>query len=926
MDDVFDPDEFLAVDDTAANTNAADDDADIDGGDDGDFLHSHARRRRRIHSSPPSSSASLLSFALRHDRLFLVSYKWWKDASEECLGSESVIKGVRYAAAAATDGDENDRESDADDEIVLNLHKEVNDIGNGDDKGEGFSGREYALITESMWFKALKWHSDYCTRIKDMGCSLAAEDDEEQDVFSIQIRLCVMQQNDSLVVKISLMDNPVQLYRQAYEIFDVQSYMVCIWDFSGQMTKFFERDSKVFPYGGPGQASEEALLELQVYGLPSFAKDAEVKITEFSMQERSNSEGSCSSWPSKMNGTVVNQSSSSSLLSLQSCTQGYGKTGVLGLTGLVNLGNTCFMNSAIQCLAHTPKLVDYFLGDFKKDINYENPLGMNGELALSFGALLRKLWAPGGMPVAPRLFKSTLENFAPQFCGYNQHDSQELLAFLLDGLHEDLNRVKHKPYIQHGDTEDRPVEKVADEHWQIHLARNDSIIVDLFHGQFRSKLVCPICKRVSVTFDPFMYLSLPLPSTTMRTMTVTLLSTDGSVLPSSLTVTVPKYGTCKDLIQALSTAVSLRDGETLFVAEVYYHCIIRSLENPSDSLALIRDEDCLVAYRLPKESESGLLVVFMHQRCERQFGFRIGIPRWSLFGTPLVARISSVSDGTQIHDAYIKLLQPLLNMVEDDYDDIEKSDNEFTKMGSGSLSNSDNSCSSDDEMGADFYVPSDFQFHISDERGLSGGQRIKLGKPLDVPVKTTIVNVLVSWSKRMLRRYDTCHLSSLPEVFKPIFPDVIPQESVSLYKCMEGFLKEEPLGPEDMWYCPSCKQHRQASKKLDLWRLPEILVVHLKRFSYSRFLKNKLETYVDFPLDNLDLTGFLAHDSGPSLNCYRLYAISNHYGCMGGGHYTALVYHGNRWYEFNDGSVKPGREDDIKTSAAYVLFYRRIAD
>lgn len=91
-------------------------------------------------------------------------------------------------------------------------------------------------------------------------------------------------------------------------------------------------------------------------------------------------------------------------------------------------------------------------------------------------------------------------------------------------------------------------------------------------------------------------------------------------------------------------------------------------------------------------------------------------------------------------------------------------------------------------------------------------------------------------------------------------------------------------------YCPICKKHCQASKKLDLWRLPEILVIHLKRFSYSRFLKNKLETYVDFPIDDLDLSMYVAYKNGQSGTRYVLYAVSNHYGSMGGGHYTAFVH------------------------------------
>lgn len=93
----------------------------------------------------------------------------------------------------------------------------------------------------------------------------------------------------------------------------------------------------------------------------------------------------------------------------------------------------------------------------------------------------------------------------------------------------------------------------------------------------------------------------------------------------------------------------------------------------------------------------------------------------------------------------------------------------------------------------------------------------------------------------------------------------------------------------DLRYCPSCKRPRQASKKLDLWRLPEILVVHLKRFSYSRIIKNKLETFVDFPIDDLDLLNFISHKDSQLSNRYVLYAISNHYGGMGGGHYTAFI-------------------------------------
>ncbi|XP_023376365.1 ubiquitin carboxyl-terminal hydrolase 4 isoform X2 [Pteropus vampyrus] len=224
-----------------------------------------------------------------------------------------------------------------------------------------------------------------------------------------------------------------------------------------------------------------------------------------------------------------------------------------GVCGLGNLGNTCFMNSALQCLSNTAPLTDYFLKDeYEAEINRDNPLGMKGEIAEAYAELIKQMWSGRDAHVAPRMFKTQVGRFAPQFSGYQQQDSQELLAFLLDGLHEDLNRVKKKPYLELKDASGRPDAVVAKEAWENHRLRNDSVIVDTFHGLFKSTLVCPECAKVSVTFDPFCYLTLPLPLKKDRVMEVFLVPADPRCRPTQYRVIVPLMGAMSDLCEALS--------------------------------------------------------------------------------------------------------------------------------------------------------------------------------------------------------------------------------------------------------------------------------------------------------------------------------------------------------------------------------------
>lgn len=195
----------------------------------------------------------------------------------------------------------------------------------------------------------------------------------------------------------------------------------------------------------------------------------------------------------------------------------------------------------------------YSAGRYQQDINQSNPLGHGGVIAKAYAQLMTQIWMGKQSSIGPHRLKSLMgEKVTSLFMGFGQHDSQEFMSFLLDAIHEDLNRNKTKPVIVEDQSDDgsddlcdqspslsrakrkRVTAKLvnkANKLWKQYKSFNDSIIIDLFCGQFKSILTCPDCSKVSnqglrdhsrlvvlsfvlqrsITFDPFLYVPLPIP-------------------------------------------------------------------------------------------------------------------------------------------------------------------------------------------------------------------------------------------------------------------------------------------------------------------------------------------------------------------------------------------------------------------------------
>nr|XP_020475070.1 ubiquitin carboxyl-terminal hydrolase 3 isoform X2 [Monopterus albus] len=154
--------------------------------------------------------------------------------------------------------------------------------------------------------------------------------------------------------------------------------------------------------------------------------------------------------------------------------------------------------------------------------------------------------------------------------------------------------------------------------------------------------------------------------------------------------------------------------------------------------------------------------------------------------------------------------------------------------------------------------------------------------------------------------------------------DQEPGPTCTLRDCLCSFTDLEELDETELYYCHKCKARQKSTKKFWIQKLPKALCLHLKRFHWTSFLRNKVDTYVEFPLEGLDMQSYLLEPEklSPQRCLYDLVAVVVHHGSgVGSGHYTAYGSHEGHWYHFNDSTVTLTNEDTVRKAKAYILFY-----
>lgn len=649
-----------------------------------------------------------------------------------------------------------------------------------------------------------------------------------------------------------------------------------------------------------------------------------------------------------------------------------------GKVGFSNIGNTCYMNSALQVAMHTDLLKLFFLKyDYASEINENNVFGTKGALLREIGDLFKTYYHTKSSKITPYRFKSLVAKFNSTFEGYSQHDSQEFWSYLLDSIHEDTNRIITKPYVENLSA--KPTDddlEIGRKSWINHLKRNYSIVTENFTGQFKSTVECPQCSLTSITFDPYNLISLSIPIINQHEFDFYFVNRDQTVKAIKYSFLCKSMHNFNDI--PLQTVIQ-KFSEILKIPADHLRFGIFGFSVIGDAC---KSHDTVSKFAEMKHSYSSKPKIFLTELNEHDL-VSVQKPNpllvlfktdWEVYDTeqkiskysaeyyrisreysedPIFTKIFYLTTDSTVRELYVSVLRKLWmatnlyepkqenqtldqNFFRQYWDLIEKKlkDKRFfyIKQGTKLLSNAI------------------LDQKISDVCDISDGKivlRVFVRSKNNTSVEIELDRFVACAAAPNTKQNEVTCTSPDLENYK---------NEYNLTYLLENFSQTETLDAENTWYCSTCKEHVQARKTIQIYKLPNYLILHLKKLKYQA----KHVPMIEFPVEELNMEPYVMNKSntrgynitpeeiasekdlemykrsqreflipenesvGKSLK-YRLYGVVNHYGSQNFGHYTSFAQlDSGSWVEFNDSSTSTVSKDQVVSDGAYILFYKRI--
>lgn len=551
-------------------------------------------------------------------------------------------------------------------------------------------------------------------------------------------------------------------------------------------------------------------------------------------------------------------------------------------------------------------------------------------------------------------------------------------------MHEDLNRIHKKPYIESKDYSiDDDSLDLARRFWIHFLKRNYSKIAELFYGQYRCQIKCPLCGYILVRYDPFELVTLPIPKPSFEVrFTAFEISKNHDKQAGKVEFMIKSNTenpiTLADVMEDYRKQKGGIHKDQYFLAFPGF-TVHGDVIHPNMGLEDINMKNSDENYK-PK--------LFLFERNPEE------IEIMSRPNSLTVIALSIIPGLAKLYPAFSKMVAAEPEMtIKELYFQIFVKFAHYINLGgveTYGTSNDDYPKPVEDyralfqavresnlKTGKFFFIIqiANRLFPIDDERKLKEileelevdkernpdksiwnptMRSLKIDLILDKDIKNSKL-VALEHMKKVTVNEVTVNLSNLEVVEH--------KKPTDIRDLIRKFIKPETLDMNNMYTCMKCKQESLAEREMSIFKVPRYLVFHLSKLKdikqtrwgpmYTTRHDNNLN--ITFPVDGFDMTEFVRHKT--PVECYNIspeefldegnprkgtftapnftwpedkpllydcIGVINHYGSMSFGHYTAYAKNDGQWYTFDDSTVtKISNPEDVVTEAAYVIFYKR---